>query len=123
MIYKLIKFGITGCIGLCVDFSITFLLKEKLKVNKYIANGCGFTAAVINNFFINRFWTFNSTNHLWQTELLKFSLIAIIGLGLSTLLIYLFNERLGIQFYISKALSILIVFCWNFTLNFLFNFH
>ena len=123
LIYKLIKFGLTGFVGMCLDFGLTFLLKEKWRVNKYVANACGFTTAVVNNFLLNKFWTFQSASRLWEAELVKFALIAVVGLALSTILVYFFTEKMGIKFYVSKAISIVIVFCWNFTLNFLFNFH
>jgi hypothetical protein len=32
-----------GASGLIVDFGLNFLFKEKWKVNKYIANGVGFS--------------------------------------------------------------------------------
>jgi putative flippase GtrA len=66
MIFKMLKFGTVGFIGMLWDFLITFLLKEKLKLNKYLANSIGFTCAVINNFILNLYWTFqvsgNTTN-------------------------------------------------------------
>jgi putative flippase GtrA len=35
---KFFKFGLAGCLGLLIDFSITWFLKERVHINKY--NGC-----------------------------------------------------------------------------------
>ena len=43
MFLQFIKFCVVGGTGVVVDFGITFLFKEKLKLNKYIANSLGFT--------------------------------------------------------------------------------
>jgi putative flippase GtrA len=123
LFFKLIKFGIVGFSGLCIDFGVTYLLKEKLTLNKYLANTCGFSIAVINNFLLNKFWTFNNNNTAWKPQLIKFVLFALIGLAINNVLLYLFHERWNIKFYQSKALSTICVFFWNFFTNLLYNFH
>lgn len=120
---KLARFGAVGFTGLCIDFGVTWVCKEKLSLNKFVANTCGFTLAVINNFILNRIWTFQSTNRLWQLEFARFAGFALIGLVLNNLLLWLFNERLHLRFYVAKAAAIACVFFWNFLSNFLFNFH
>ena len=61
-ILKIFKFGIVGLSGMAIDFFITWLCKEKLSLNKYIANSLGFSVAVVNNFFLNYYWTFQKNN-------------------------------------------------------------
>jgi putative flippase GtrA len=118
----LFKFGIVGTTGLFVDFGITYLCKEKLRWNKFVANSCGFSLAVINNFLLNRFWTFNSTGAQWQVEFGKFVLFALVGLGLNNLLLYIFNNKFHIKFYVSKGFATVCVFVWNFLSNYYFTF-
>ena len=117
-----LRFGIVGTTGMCIDFGITWLCREKLHINKYIANTLGFSFAVVNNFFWNRVWTFESKTRQWQPQFYKFLLIAVMGLLLNNLLLYFFNEKKTIPFYWAKALAIVCVFVWNFTANFLFTF-
>ena len=84
-ILKMIKFGLVGFLGMMIDFSTTWLCKEKLKWNRYVANGCGFTLAVVCNYLINRQWTFTSSNPLWLKEFTIFLVVSLIGLLLSVL--------------------------------------
>ena len=73
---RLLKFGITGVIGMSLDFSITWLCKEKLRLNKYLSNSLGFCLAVINNFLLNRYWTFANNNQPFTSQLIKFLLVS-----------------------------------------------
>jgi len=122
IIYKLIKFCIVGFSGMTIDFGITWLLKEKVKINKYIANSTGFILAASSNYFFNRFWTFNSQNSHIITEYLSFFGISIIGLLINNLIIYLFSEKLKLNFYLSKLIAVFIVTLWNFGMNYIFTF-
>lgn len=121
--FRIIKFGLTGFLGMAIDFGATWLFKEKVKINKYIANAIGFSLAVTNNYFINRIWTFQSTNQHLGTEFTKFVFVSLVGLGLNTYIIYLFHQRKdGINFYLAKFFAVVIVFVWNFLANWLFTF-
>ncbi len=121
-VIKFVKFGLVGATGLVVDFGITYLCKEKLKWNKFVANSCGFSLAVINNFILNRIWTFNNTNTQWEGQFGKFVLFALIGLGLNNLLLYIFHSKLKLNFYVSKGIATVVVFVWNFFSNYIFTF-
>jgi putative flippase GtrA len=121
-IQKMAKFGVVGLLGMCVDFFITWLCKEKLRINKYIANSIGFSVAVVSNFFFNLRWTFQATGNT-TSYFIRFVLFSLIGLALNNLFIFLFNDKLQINFYISKAMAVFCVFMWNFSANNYLNFH
>ena len=44
-ILKFLKFGVVGFSGVFVDFGITWLCKEKIRLNKYLSNAIGFICA------------------------------------------------------------------------------
>lgn len=122
LILKLIKFCVVGFSGMIVDFGLTWLCKEKLKFNKYISNSIGFIIAATNNYIWNRLWTFGSVSQEISREYLSFILISAIGLLLNNLFIYLFNDRLKWNFYLSKVFAIGLVTLWNFFLNYFVTF-
>jgi putative flippase GtrA len=121
MIFKFIKFITVGFLGMAVDFSITILLKEKLKVNRYISNSAGFTVAASSNYLFNRLWTFESNNPKVLIEYSTFFLISLIGLLLNNLIIYLFEKKL--RFYFAKFVAIMVTSLWNFLANYYLNFN
>ena len=114
---KFVKFGIVGFSGVLVDFSITFLCKEYLKIQKYIANGIGFTIAASTNYILNRIWTFESHNPNVVLEFTRFFVIALIGLGINTAIVWAMTSKMKVNFYLSKVVATVVVTGWNFLIN------
>lgn len=120
---RFLKFGLVGIIGMCIDFSVTWFCKEKLKINKYLANSLGFSLAVINNFLLNRYWTFENNTHPFAGQFAKFILVSVTGLLINNVLLYLLVKNAKKNFYLLKLVVIGIVFFWNYFVNFLFTFN
>lgn len=122
MFAQFIKFCVVGGVGMIVDFGITFLCKEKLRLNKYIANSLGFITAASSNYLLNRVWTFRSHDPEVAQQYMQFIGIAAIGLLLNNVIIYLLNDKARLGFYWSKLLAIGCVTLWNFFMNYFFTF-
>ena len=105
-----------------IDFGVTWILKEKVKLNKYIANACGFILAASSNYFWNRVWTFESINEQITSEYFSFLLIALAGLGINSLVLWFLSDKIKLHFYLSKLIATVVVTLWNFGMNFLFTF-
>lgn len=121
VIYKFIKFGIVGFTGLIIDFSITYILKEFLIINRYISNSIGFLVAASSNYFLNRVWTFNSDDPEIFLEYTSFLIISVVGLVINNFFLYLFEKRFN--FYLSKLFAIAVTTIWNFFANYLITFN
>ncbi len=122
IVMRFIRFGIVGASGMIVDFGVTWLCKEKLRWNKYVSNSLGFILAASNNYFWNRLWTFHSESVEIVREYSTFVLIALVGLGLNNLIIWLLHEKAHLNFYLSKLIAIGCVMIWNFSMNYVFTF-
>jgi putative flippase GtrA len=120
--FKFLKFGVVGASGMIVDFGFTYLLKEIMKVPKYVANACGFTLAATSNYFLNRWWTFQSHNPNIGMEYTKFIFFSLLGLGINMLVIWILVSRYKRNFYFSKLLAIGVVTFWNFIVNVIYTF-
>jgi len=119
---KLIKFIVVGFSGMLVDFGVTWLLKEKAKINQYIANSAGFMLAASSNYIWNRIWTFSSQSEQITLEYFSFIIISVIGLGINNFVIYLLTTKIKMNFYLAKLIAIVVVTVWNFSMNFLITF-
>ncbi len=116
-LFKFIKFGIVGFSGLFVDFGFTYICKEILKIQKYISNAIGFTLAASSNYYLNRIWTFKSTDPEIFVEYSEFIIISLIGLGINTLILWIIVTKFKLNFYLSKVFAIAVVTVWNFLAN------
>jgi len=121
LIYKFIKFGIVGFSGLVIDFTITYILKETLRINKYVSNSIGFLIAASSNYLLNRIWTFKSGNPEVFLEFTSFIIISIIGLLINNFFLILFEKKFS--FYLSKLFAIIITVIWNFFSNYFITFN
>jgi putative flippase GtrA len=119
---QLIKFALVGITGMGLDFGTTWLLKERVKINKFMANAAGFCIAVVNNFMLNKYWTFDNQNPIATEQFVKFLVISIVGLGINSLLLFILLKKIKGNFYLVKLAVIGLVFFWNFSANYLYTF-
>lgn len=122
ILFKFIKFGIVGFSGVIIDFGITYLLKEKLKIQKFLANAIGFLTAASSNYAFNRIWTFKSENPEVAVEFTNFFIVSVIGLGINSLVLWVLNAKFNLNFYFSKLIAIIVTTFWNFMANYLYTF-
>jgi putative flippase GtrA len=118
LLLKIAKFALAGLIGVAVDFSTTYFCKEKLSINKYIANIFGFILAASANFFVNKYWTFSDDSTVTFIQYFKYVSVASTGLLINQLVIVILHEKLKWEFYWSKISANLLVTLWNFLLIF-----
>ncbi|MGK9118610.1 GtrA family protein [Olivibacter jilunii] len=114
--WKVTKFAIAGGVGFTIDFLFTWLFREQIGLNQYAANGIGFSMAVLNNFYLNKFWTFNNKSSV-SLQFGYFIFFSLVGLALNTFLLFCFVHYCKLNFYLSKCLAIGLVFIWNFLVN------
>lgn len=138
---RFLKFATVGAMGTVVDFGVLNLLIQLAGFDKFWANTCSFTAAVISNFTWNRLWTFpESRERPLASQLGQFALVNVAGLAINQA-IFLGLDRfvlgeagllatpmthlagiLGLTHFtlaynLAKAVAIVIVLFWNFGAN------
>ena len=122
LLTKFFKFGLVGASGVVVDFGITYLLKEKVKMHQYLANAIGFTSAASTNYLLNRIYTINSHNPQILSEYGRFLAVSLVGLGINTLVIWFLVSKWKWNFYYAKVIAIGAATIWNFFANLLVTF-
>jgi len=116
---QLSKFVIIGGLSAAINFLILYSFTEWLKVWYLISCILGFVISAILNFLVNKFWTFNNLIKGKQAfnQLLRFSIVSVLGLIINILIIYSFTEFVGFDYRISWVFACLIVLFWNFSFN------
>jgi putative flippase GtrA len=133
---RFVRFAIVGAIGAIIDFGVFNFLSQCLNVVPVWSSIFSFTAAVISNFMLNRYWTYpDSRSKPLPKQLTQFSIISIIGLIIRTplfmslekplLLVYsnLFqNMTISLDavfwgYNTALAIAIIVVMFWNFFAN------
>jgi len=122
MIETFLKFAIVGFSGMVVNFGVTYVCKEKVRLNKYLSNILGFVVAATSNYFLHHYWTFQSQNQQMGKEYVQFFVVSVVGVSIDTFVVYLLHDKLKLNFYISKVFSTGVAMVWNFLANLLFTF-
>src|SRR5512133_3969359 len=82
---RFIRFGIVGTIGSLVDFGFLNLLTLVFNLPFLVSSVISFSLAVVNNFILNRFWTFpGSRKEPIVRQVLQFGLVSVVGLLIRT---------------------------------------
>ncbi|WP_293667307.1 GtrA family protein [uncultured Parabacteroides sp.] len=114
LLIQLIRYTIVGGLAFIVDFGLLFLLTEYFGLYYILSATCSFLAGLLVNYYISTAWVFESTIKSKQLEFTLFSLIGMVGLGLNDLLIWTFTEKFHIYYMLSKLITAILVYLWNF---------
>ncbi len=111
------RFATVGLLGVGINFGLTYVLKEGIKCNRYVANLIGFLIAVSCNFILNRYWTFHAQEQTLLPQILRFVIVAGSGALLNHYIVYGVHKHLKYDFYLAKIFAVGVVFIWNFILH------
>ncbi len=111
------KFCVVGSIGTAVDFGLLYLLVEFGHLFYLLAATISFIAAVVNNYILNKIWTFRDHSKQLFRQFGRFLIISLVGLGLNVLLLYLLVEFGHLWYILAKVLATGVVLIWNFFAN------
>jgi len=117
-----LKFSVSGIAGVLINFCFCAIMKEILNFNKYFSNSFSLIIALLVNFFLNRNWTFNKNFENIFDQSLKFSLVVFVSVLLNYLIVYIFTEKIKMNFYHSKIFAVGLLFMWNFLMHYNFTF-
>ena len=126
---QFVKFAVVGAIGTLVNLAVlklTLLLWGQFNESapfavEAFASGLAFAVAVVNNYLLNRWWTFRSSGTM-GTEFLKFLVVSVAGLALNELVFWAFRAQLDLHVMLSQLLAIACVLPFNFIVNKLWSF-
>lgn len=117
-----VKYAIVGLSGTLIDLVSLYLLVEFFFLPVLLAASLAFILAVINNFILNKFWTFRHPSKNYKKLFIKFLIVSLVGLGLTLLSMYLLVYLLAIWYIAAKIITSVLVVAWNFLANRLWTF-
>ncbi|HNS64429.1 MAG TPA: GtrA family protein [Anaerolineaceae bacterium] len=130
---RFFRFAAVGALGSVVDFGV-FNLLVHFGIPSILSSAISFILAVINNFLWNRYWTYpDSRSKSLGNQLIQFSLVSLVGMGIRAFLFILIEshliemfERFSWKISLSPTflghnstltIAILVVLIWNFLAN------
>jgi putative flippase GtrA len=114
MINEFLKYGVVGIINTLIDFTTFVFCTLCLGYNPVTANLISYNLAIGISFFLNRHFTFRMNEYKFnlRAQIVKFWIINLLSLSLSTVLVYLFSQWVASP--MAKVISIPLVIIWGF---------
>lgn len=115
-IFQFSNYFLFGGIATIIDFLLLYWFKESFNLPLLTANIFSFCFALLFNFTCQKYFTFKcKANALPQ--LFKFTIIAIIGLVINSLILYILVEFGELWYLFAKVFATGFSFTWNFLAN------
>jgi len=111
------KYALVGFLGTAIDLGSLYLFIDRLHIHLLVATALSFLLAVINNFTLNKFWTFQNKHSNIRKQFIKFLIVSTIGLMLTEMCMAFFVYGLKIWYLSSKLFTSGLVLMWNFLAN------
>lgn len=116
LIRQFLAFASAGAVGTVAHYLLLMVLVMVWKYDAVIASTLGFLLGLSVNYLLSHHWVFRSRKRYAQTAF-KFFLIASVGLGLNTGLMYLAVTKIGIHYLLAQLIATAVVLLWNFAGN------
>jgi putative flippase GtrA len=117
-VIKLAKFLLVGALGVLVNSLALFVLHQLLRLPLIISSLLAVELAIVNNFIWNDRWTF-SRKQTSVRRFLKFNVISLGGLVITTGTLWVLATHLSIPYLIANLVGIGLATCWNYRMSLL----
>lgn len=103
---QLVRFGLVGGVGFIVNLAVYAVCVHGLGIDYHAANVIAWLVAVLNNFVLNRHWTFEAAEGRAQGQAARFLVVSLLAEVLSLLLLTVFVEAAGVDKVAAQALAV-----------------
>jgi dolichol-phosphate mannosyltransferase len=103
---QLIRFGAVGASGYVVNLVVFAACVHPLAMNYKIASVIAFLVAVVNNFWLNRHWTFGAKEDHPGRQAAKFFTVSLLAYGLSLVVLVSLVDGAGLDKVIAQAIAV-----------------
>ncbi len=104
---QLVKFGIVGASGMVINLAVLYVMLRLVHghwYDRYLDVTVAFLVSVVNGYYWNRRWTFNSAPaRAFHKQFTQFLLISTVALGLDLLVIWLLSVPFEHQIHALQA--------------------
>jgi putative flippase GtrA len=119
---QLVRFGLVGGVGFVVNLAVYALCVHVLGLDYRVAAVVAWLVAVLNNFVLNRHWTFDARDGRARFQAPRFLVVSLVALAFSLLLLTLLVELAGVPKLPAQAVAVLGAMPLNFLGNKLWSF-
>ena len=110
------KFAIVGVFNTLIDYGVFALLAQVLGWQVYLSQVISYSCGILNSYIFNRSWTFHSGSRFFSPTLVRFLVLNLCMLGVSTGLLAVFLH-LGLSKLVAKGCTVIFTMAIGFVVN------
>ncbi len=103
---QLIRFATVGASGYVVNLGVFAVCVHLLGIDYKIAGVIAFCVSVINNFWLNRHWTFDAKHEHPIFQGARFFTVSLVAFGFTELLLIVLVEGPGVSKVVAQAIAV-----------------
>ncbi len=115
--YVGLRFFIAGGFAGVTDLLLLYTFNTIFGIHYLLSAIFAFGGAFLVSFFLHKFWTFKSHGESVHKQVVLYLCTSLFGLGLNTLLMYIFVDYFFVQVIVSQILVGLIVALFSFSIS------
>jgi putative flippase GtrA len=119
---QLVRFGLVGGVGFVVNVAVYALFVHSAGLDYRAASVVAWLVAVVNNFVLNRHWTFDAREGRAHFQAMRFLVVSLAAEAFSLLLLTVLVQSAGIAKIPAQALAVAASMPLNFLGNKLWSF-
>ncbi len=109
------RYIFVGGISAIVNIGMLYILTDKIHSHYILSNILSFLIGLLTNYILSKKFVFQKATDINKAqEFIIYAIIGVIGLVIDTLLVWIFTDTLSLYYMLSKIISTIIVFIWNF---------
>lgn len=121
-ILKLTKYFIGWWLAALLDLLLYYVFTRLLWIHYLYASALAFVFSFAFWFLFQKFITFSNKDKKYLKHWIYFLVFQLIWQAINLILLYILVDRFGFHDFYVVIFNKLIIFTWNYTMNYLFNF-
>ncbi len=103
---KIMRYIVSGGITTFVDLSLLYIFTDAFHIWYLLSAVFAFIIAFFVSFFMQKYWTFQDVSKEGiHKQMITYLLIALINLGINTLLMYIFVNTIHLHYMIAQFIT------------------
>lgn len=112
---QIVKFLIVGFTVFFIDAFLLWAFTELIQIQYLVSTVCSFIVSTCINYYLSMKFVFKGRDGRdKKSELLVFAVLNLVGLGFTTLLMWIFVDKVHLFFLVAKVFTTVIVMVWSF---------
>lgn len=110
--HVIVRYVISGGTAAVTDLGLLYVLNSYVGLHYLVASALAFIGSFFVSFLLQKFWTFKSHEEKTHKQVIMYLGNSLFGLGLNTILMYIFVDYIHIQVLVSQIFAgALVAFC------------